>query len=376
MTISPHIRKLRWRIVLGEGSGQAFGDCLDESWQERERALEFLYGREYGKGRNVRGGRQGSLDDSALTVPEWINQIHQLFPQQTIERLEKDAMERYQIQEMVTNPELLQRAVPSQALLKAVLQTKHLMNQEVLRLARDLVRRMVNELMEKIARPVQAPFQGSRNRHRHSSFKSARNFDAGATVRRNLKHFDPERRRLAIREPVFCSRIRRQSQRWQIIILVDQSGSMLDSAIHAAITAAIFWEIKSLRTHLVLFDTNLVDVTDSCQDPVETLMKVHLGGGTDIGQAVAYAARLVDNPRQAIVVLISDFFEGAPVRQLLSAVGGLVQNGTTVLGLAALDPEAVPNYDRELAQRLVNLGAHVAAMTPGELANWVAEKVR
>lgn len=377
MSIPDAIRKLRWRIVLGAGSEQAFGDCLAGSWLERERALRFLYDREYGKGRNVRtADRSGGLGDSVLTVPEWINQVHCLFPRATIERLEKDAMARYEIQEIVTNPEALQRATPSLALLKAVLQTKHLMNQEVLKIARGLVRKMVDELLEKLARPVHSPFLGSLDRHRHAPLRVARNFDARETVRRNLKHFDPERRRLVIRDPVFCSRIRRQSSRWQVIILVDQSGSMLGSAIHAAVMASIFWGIRSLRTHLVLFDTGIVDVTDSCQDPVETLMSVHLGGGTDIGQAVAYAAGLVDNPRQAIVVLITDFFEGAPVGGLLSAAHGLVQSGVHLLGLAALDQDATPNYDRQLAQRLVNLGAHVAAMTPGELAAWVAEKVR
>ena len=170
--------------------------------------------------------------------------------------------------------------------------------------------------------------------------------------------------------------MRRQVDRWQLIILVDESGSMLDSVIYSAVTAAVFWGIKSLRTHLCLFDTSVVDVTAECTDPVETLMKVQLGGGTDIGQAMAYAASLVDNPRRTIVVLITDFFEGAPVQRLLTVTRQLVESGVTVLGLAALDDRAEPSYDRLLAERMVALGAHVGAMTPGELAEWVAGKVR
>jgi hypothetical protein len=131
-----------------------------------------------------------------------------------------------------------------------------------------------------------------------------------------------------------------------------------------------------LRTHLCLFDTHVVDLTDRCDDPVETIMKVQLGGGTDIGGALAYAAGLVEFPRRTIIVLITDFYEGAPASRLFAVAKGLIESGVTLLGLAALDERAEPNYDRATAQQLVALGAHVAAMTPGELAEWIAQKVR
>ena len=151
---------------------------------------------------------------------------------------------------------------------------------------------------------------------------------------------------------------------------------MLNSVIHSAITASIFFGIPSLKPHLILFDTSVVDVTDYCTDPVETLMKVQLGGGTNIGKALQYAASLITNPRKTIVVLITDFYEGGSTNQLLTVTRQLVESGVNLLGLAALDEQAHPQYDRDLAQRMVNLGASVAAMTPGELALWVAEKVR
>jgi hypothetical protein len=368
---------LRWRLILGAESEQGLGCGLDGDDAGRDAALGFLYGREYAAGRNVRSqGRQGTLDDSVLSVPEWINAVHTLFPKRTIERLEKDALERYQIQEMVTNPELLARAEPSQTLLKAVLHTKHLMNQEVLALARTLVRRVVEQLMEKLARPVRSVFLGAADRRRRSFQKTAKNFDARTTVRRNLSSYDPEAKRLFIRTPYFFSRVRRQADRWQVIIVVDESGSMVESVIHAAVTAAIFFGIRTLRTHLVLFDTNVVDVSADCADPVETIMKVQLGGGTDIGGALNYAAGLVDQPRRTIIVLITDFYEGGPLERLLAVTKQLIESGVTLLGLAALDERAEPCYDRQTAQHLVNLGAHVGAMTPGELAEWVAQKVR
>jgi hypothetical protein len=377
--MNPQDALIRWRLVLGEDAEQGLGCSLGGADTARDAALGFLYNREYGPNRNVRQknqDRRGGQEDSVLSTPDWINSVHQLFPRRTIERIEKDALDRYQIQELVTNPDLLKRAQPSQALLKAVLQTKHLMNQEVLALARDLVRKVVEQLMEKLARPVRSTFLGARDRRRRSHQKVAKNFDARTTVRRNLASFDPKEKKLYIRTPYFYSRVRRQVDRWQIIIVVDESGSMMSSVIHAAVTASIFWGIRSLKPHLVLFDTNVVDVTADCSDPVETMMKVQLGGGTDIGGALAYAATLVNNPRQTIVVLITDFYEGGPVERLLGVTKGLIESGVTLLGLAALDEVAEPCYDRALASRMAALGAHVGAMTPGELAEWVAQKIR
>jgi Mg-chelatase subunit ChlD len=372
------IIKIRWRLILGSGTDSILGAIPEGICQEWECAIAFLYDREYAPSRNVRrvDNRQGTLDESQLTVPNWINKIHELFPQKTIERLEKDALERYQLEEMVTNPDLLSRAKPNQTLLKAVLRTKHLMNQDVLAIARKLVRQVIEQLLEKLSRSIQSPFLGAINRQQRSFLKVAKNFDAETTIRRNLSNYDPKTKRLYIKTPYFYSRIHRHVDRWQIIILVDESGSMLDSVIHAAVTAAIFFGIKSIRTHLCLFDTSVVDVTNDCNDPVETIMKVQLGGGTDISHALTYAASLVDNPRRTIVVLITDFFEGAPVHRLFSVTKQLIESGVTLLGLAALDEQAKPTYDRNIAAKLVALGAHVAAMTPGELAEWVAQKVR
>ncbi|NDJ62982.1 MAG: VWA domain-containing protein [Chloroflexi bacterium] len=376
-SLEEQARLIRWRLVLGKGAEDIAPNMGDE-WLEREEALGFLYDRELGGGRNIRNDgkdRQGGSGESALNVPDWINKVHELFPQKTIERIEKDALERYNLEEMVTNPDLLRRAQPSQTLLKAVLRTKHLMNQEVLALARDLVRKVIEELLEKLASEIQNPFLGSINRQRRSYLKVAKNFDAETTIRRNLANYDPDQRRLFIKTPYFNSRVRRHVDKWQIIILVDESGSMMDSVIHSAVTASIFWGIKSLRTHLCIFDTSVVDLTEDCVDPVETLMKVQLGGGTDIAQAVGYAETLVENPRRTIIVLVTDFYEGGSDHDLIATTKRLVDSGVTFLGLAALDDRANPSYSRAVAERMVAVGAHVAAMTPAQLAVWVAEKV-
>jgi Mg-chelatase subunit ChlD len=373
---APTLRRLRWRLVLGAGTEDLLGALPSGEWQGREAALAYLYDREHGPERNVRDGEgRGSLDPSQLSVPDWINAVHELFPRKVIERIEKDALERYGLEEMVTNPELLRRAEPSQVLLQAVLRTKHLMNPAVLSMARELVRKVVQQLIEKLAVEVRSPFSGSKLRQR-SLLKVAKNFDVRSTLRRNLRHWDSAARQLVLRDPVFHSRVRRHVDKWQIQIVVDQSGSMVGSVIHAAVTAAIFFGIPALKTRLVLFDTDIVDVTDYCTDPVETLLKVQLGGGTDIGQALAYAESKIDNPRRTIIVLITDFEEGAPLDVLYAATRRLVESGVKLLGLAALDGGAHPAFNREIAGHMAALGAHVGAMTPGELALFVAEKIR
>jgi uncharacterized protein with von Willebrand factor type A (vWA) domain len=249
------------------------------------------------------------------------------------------------------------------------------MNDKVLVLARRIVEQVVEDLMEKLAKEIRNSFSGTVDRRRHSPLKNSKNFDFKRTLRANLGRYMPDEKKIYLDKTFFFSRTKRHTERWQVILLVDQSGSMAGSVIHSAVTAACLWGLPGLKCHLVAFDTNVVDLTDDVTDPVELLMKVQLGGGTDIAKAVQYATEIIEAPSRAIVVLISDFFEGGDAYRLLSLIKGLVEQRTTVLGLAALEVDATPNYDRNMAAQMVELGAHVGAMTPGQLAEFIAEKV-
>ncbi|MEU9530980.1 VWA domain-containing protein [Streptomyces sp. NPDC048213] len=368
----------RWRLVLGSPAERHTGP-LGPGRAGQDSALDWLYGRDpdlarRGVRRAGAAPRTGGTGPSPVTAVDWLDDIHRLFPKETVERLERDAVERYGIQEIVTDPEVLERVEPSATLLRAVLRTKHLMNPQVLRAARRIVESVVAQLLARLRPEVRRAFHGTRSR-RPSRAPLARNFDFDRTVRANLAHYRPDERRLLIERPRFHSRTRPQVTRWQLILLVDQSGSMAGSVIHSAVTAACLWGLPGLRTHLVAFDSNVVDLTADVTDPVELLMRVQLGGGTDIARAVAYAADLVENPRRTIVALITDFYEGGDAHRLHRTVRALVEQGTTVLGLAALDEDATPDYDRELAGRLAEAGAHIGAMTPGRLAEFVAERL-
>ncbi|WP_206079899.1 VWA domain-containing protein [Propioniciclava coleopterorum] len=280
------------------------------------------------------------------------------------EKIMDDAVNRHGLTEVVTNAETLAKATPNTGLLKAILSTKHLMNPEVLAMARTIVDKVVRDLMRSLARPITNPFTGRRDPRRRSRQHVAANFDARGTVRANLRHIDPATRRLVIREPLFNTRVRLQQDRWQVVVAVDQSGSMVNSVIHAAVTAAIFTGISAMRTHLIAFDTSVVDLTGQAADPVEVLMRVQLGGGTAINVAMEYAASLLNNPRRSIVVMISDFYEGGHDGPLIATTARLVQDGVRVLCLGALDADGRSMHNQVTAQSLAAVGAHVAVMTP------------
>jgi Mg-chelatase subunit ChlD len=373
MTLHIPLPLERWRLMLGEAADSACGG-LGADAMAADAALEWLYGRDPGRG--ARDERGAGLGPSVLSTPDWIDSIHTLFPKEVIERLERDAIERFGIDDVVTNLAVLERIEPSESLLRAVLHTKHLMNPDVLGAARKLVAEVVRRIMEQLETDVRQAFSGTRDRRRRSRMQVASNFDFRRTVADNLHRWDPQRRRLYVERPVFMSRSQRHAQPWDIILLIDQSGSMVDSVIHSAVMAACLWKLPGMRTSLVAFDTAVVDLTSSVADPVELLMKVQLGGGTDIARAVGYAQGLIVNPARSVVVLVSDFYEGGSEYELVRRVRTLVAAGTRVLGLAALDSKADPAFDRAMAERLVAAGARVGAMTPGALAAWLAETLR
>ena len=367
---------VRWRLILGDEADEGFGGHapLNDDDAARDRALAWLYdlGEIDDDGREIEQ-KEGGRGASQLTVPDWISDVHRLFPRETVERLEREAVEEQGIHEVVTNAEVLERVEPSETLLRAVLMTKHLMKPDVLQLARQLVAKVVRELVAKLATEVRSALTGAKARR--SSRRKTSLFDPKRTIARNLSHYHPDDGRLYIEVPYFFSRNTKRGVRWQLILLVDQSGSMASSVIHSAVTAACFWGLPAIKTHLIAFDTAVVDLTSDVSDPVELLMRVQLGGGTDIAKAVRYGESLIENPQRTIVVLISDFFEGGDAGALVRSVGRMTAQGTRVLGLAALDEDANAIYDRELARRLVQKGAHVGAMTPKELVSFVAEAV-
>ncbi|MFJ3054433.1 VWA domain-containing protein [Herbaspirillum sp. NPDC087042] len=365
----------RWRLVLGKYADQGLQQgALSGHAARLDAALEFLYGREY-LGRGLRGDTgPGSLDASQPTLVTWLGEVRELFPNDTVEVIEKHALDRYGLTELITDPKTLERLEPNQQLLRTLLTLRGHLKGEVLNVARRIIRQVVEELRAKLEPEVRMALAGRLNRFRHSPMAMAQNFDVMGTIRRNLKHYDTQRQQIVIEQLRFFERNNRRLP-WDIILCVDQSGSMADSVIHSAVMAGILAGLPAFRVKIVVFDTSVVDLSGHADDPVEMLMRVQLGGGTHIAQAVRYCGQLVENPHRTVFVLVSDFCEGAPPGELLREVAKLAEARVKTLGLAALDGQAHPSYDRQMAERLAACGMEIAALTPQRLAHWLVKVI-
>lgn len=369
----------RWRLVLGKYARDQINVGMSVEQERIENALDFLYSREY-KGRGVRDAedltreRTGTLDPTQLTVPRWLSEVRDLFPKETVALIEKHALDRYGLTELVTDPKILRRLEPNFELLKVLLTFRGQLQGEVLDEARRVIRIVVEEIKRRLITEVHRAFAGRRNRFQHSNLKIAQNLDWRGTIRKNLKNFDTRRKQIAVEQVLFFSRIQRRLP-WRIILCVDQSGSMASSVIYSAVMAGILSGLPLINVKLVVFDTSVVDLSGHVEDPVELLMSVQLGGGTNIGQAMQYCEQLVEDPHRTIVVLISDFCEGAPPRSLLASCQRFREGGVKLLGLAALDETASPSYDVHMAEMLAAAGMDIAALTPKRFAEWLAKTI-
>lgn len=364
----------RWRLILGRYAAQPLAQTQFSSGDWKlDQALEYLYGHEYdGRGLEPPRGGGGSLDPSQLRAIDWLTRSRKLFPKEVLERMQTQAIEKYGISELLNDPSVLRSLDATPELTRALLGMRGRLSVQMRDAVREVITKTVDEVTRRLKNDFVNALVGRRNRHRRSQLKSAQNFDWRGTIAANLKNFDSQRQQILIERPRFHARVKRNLP-WDIVLCVDQSGSMTNSIIYSAVIVGIMSSLPAVRVKLVVFDTSVVDLTHLAHDPVEVLLTVQLGGGTDIGRAVRYCETLIGNPRRTVFALISDFEEGAPPAALLAAVQRMAEARVTQLGLAALDEQAEPVYDRQMAQRLAGKGMHVAALTPVHFAQWLAE---
>lgn len=363
-----HIAR-RWRLALGRYAEDRLGG-LSGTDARRDLSLDFLYGREY-EGRGIVRGKGGSLDPTRMKALTWLNTARDLFPQSVFETLQDHALSRYELAELLNDPATLDRLEPNQDLLKVMLSFHNRADPALKDKLREVVQRVVEDLMAQLKPRIERAFSGRRNRFERSNIPSAANFDWRATLRENLHRYDPERGRIVAERLRFNSRSRRKLP-WRVVICLDQSGSMLDSLIHSAVMAAILSSLPGVEVRMVLFDTSILDVSDRLTDPLDTLLSVQLGGGTNIGRAVCYAESLIDNPERTVFTLITDFEEGTSPRPLYAAIARMAEARVRLVGLTALSETAEPYFDPHIAGRCAALGMEVGAMTPDRFAEWLA----
>lgn len=383
----------RWRLVLGKvAEHEGLPAPHDPGATEIDGALEYLFEKEAppkptehgAKRRKVpskkqtRGApsseRTGGLGATVWTIPTWVEKVGELFPVKAKEVMEKELVRRRGIASLLSEPRLLERVEANVELVKILITHKSLLNERTRPLARAVIDKVVTELQRRIKLAVEPVITGALRRDRHSPRQVWRNLDLRRTVWQNLKNYDRDRERLLVERLHFFAAERKQRP-WHVVVVVDQSGSMLESAVFSAIMASVFAELPALRTSLVLFDTSVLDLSDRVGQPVDVLLSVQLGGGTDIGQAMRYAAQLVREPRRTILVLVSDFMEGAPPDALVRQTELLFESGVRLIGLGALTYEGRPAYDHHMAGRLRKAGMDILSCTPEELADCMARVI-
>ncbi|MFK8111085.1 MAG: VWA domain-containing protein [Rubripirellula sp.] len=380
MSDSPDPHQLaRWRLVLGKEAEQhGVGLGGDEQCGRIEGLVGFLFDesqRGSGQAAHSPEDRSGGTGASTMNIPTWIDGVSELFPRRAKEVMERELVQRRGIAELMDQPKLLEKIEPNVDLVKTILTHKDLLNPKTRILARKIIQKVVDQLKEKMKIQVEAAITGAIRRDRHSPRKVFRNLDIKTTLRRNLANYDTKNQRLLVDQTYFFA-AERNKRPWHIVIAVDQSGSMLDSAIFSAIMASIFHELPSVNTSMFLFDTQVVDLTDQVGQPVDVLMQVQLGGGTDIAMAMAYANQLVREPARTIVVLITDFYEGGSERNLFKLTGEMAQSGTRLIGLGALGYDAKPDYCKTTAKKMRKAGMDILVCTPETLADCMGQIIR
>jgi predicted metal-dependent peptidase len=366
----------RWRLILGSFSNDALyagGEGGDFAYHEIDELMNFLYSREYGDERGIR--QEGSLDPSQLIVPEWIRKIRKVFPKEVVERLENDALDRYQLSEILTDKKVLESMQPNMNLLKNILALKNRMQGEVVETAKRIVRQVVEELIKKLESDIQRSFSGKINRSESTTVRISKNFDFKKTLRKNLKNYDSGMQTVIPHRIYFNPRLKRFNP-WNIIICIDQSGSMLESLIYSAIMASIFAKIPLLKISLVIFDTQVVNLSGYVDDPVDVLMSVQLGGGTDIGKAMGYCETLIETPVRTMMVMVTDLCDGAGYHPMYASAKRIIESGARLFILTGMDDQSQGMVDKNAAKIMAGLGAKVASVTPLSLAAWVSESMK
>lgn len=315
-------------------------------------ALDALYNAE----------RKSSLGNSAPRINRWLKDIREYFPTPVVQLLQKDALERLGLKRMLLEPELLETIVPDIDLAATLLSLNHILPEKTKETAREVVRQVVKELEKKLRLPMQQAIQGSLNRAVKNDHPKFNEINWHQTIRKNLKHYQPDYQTIIPERLVGFGRKGQQLK--NVILLIDQSGSMSTSVVYAAILGSIMASLRSIRTQLVVFDTNVVDLTEMLHDPVDLLFAAQLGGGTDIDKALAYTQTLLQRPADTILVLISDLFEGGNPVAMMQKTADIKAAGVQFITLLALNDEGAPSYNHEVAAQMALLDIPAFACTP------------
>ncbi len=357
-------RLRRWRLILGGDAAEGIGGSLIGSDLEMDRVLAELYGAggAGGADRQRSANRQGGTGASMPNVSRWLGDIRHYFPSSVVQIMQQDAIEKVGLRALLNQPEILEMVQPDVHLVASLITLKSVIPGKTRETARLVVRKVVEDLMRRLQNPTRQAIMGALNRSQRNRRPRHNEIDWNRTIKANLRHYQPKYRTIIPETRIGFGR--KRSAMREVILCIDQSGSMAASVVYSSVFGAVMASLPALKTHLVVFDTSVVDLTAELNDPVELLFGTQLGGGTDIGQAIAYCRGLIRRPTDTVLVLISDLYEGGVREKLLRHAAEIVASGVQFITLLALSDQGHPGYDSRLAAELAQLGVPAFACTP------------
>lgn len=350
----------RWRLILGGKEADATGVTLNIEEQRIDKSLEAVYDSD----------RSGGLGSSAPKVSRWLGDIREFFPQTVVQVIQRDAIKRLNITSLLTEKEMLETVVPDVHLVATLMSLSRVIPEKNKEMARQVVRKVVDELLQKLSAPTQQAVTGALNRSSRRRNPRYNEIDWKTTITKNLKNYQPEYKTI-IPEVRFGFGRKRKAMK-DIVLCLDQSGSMGTSVIYSGIFGSVLASIPAVSTRMVVFDTAVVDLTDDLQDPVDLLFGVQLGGGTDIARALTYCQGVITRPQDTVLVLVTDLYEGGDAREMRKKFVSLVNSGVQLIVLPALNDDGAPAYDKSHAEFLANIGVPTFACTPDKFPDLMA----
>jgi len=366
-------RLRRWRLILGGDEADGTGYDLGEGDTGIDKALGALYGGDPRTQLGKAADRRGGLGASSPNVARWLGDIRGYFPSSVVRVMQRDALERLNLRQMLLEPEMLANVEPDVHLVATLLSLKSVIPEKTRDTARQVVRRVVDDLMRRLSTKMQQAIMGSLNRAARTRRPRHNEIDWNRTIRANLKHYQPSYRTIIPETRIGYGR--KRSALRDIILCVDQSGSMAASVVYAGVFGAVLASLPAVSTRMVVFDTAVVDLTDDLHEPVDLLFGIQLGGGTDINRALAYCQEQIRRPQETILILISDLFEGGNREEMLRRVANLAASGVQFITLLALNDQGAPAFDHNVAEVMAALGVPSFACTPDQFPGLMAAAI-
>ncbi len=351
----------KWRLILGANENDGTAAHLSNIDVQIDSTLNTLYDAK----------KEGGLGASSPNVNRWLGDIRSFFPNTVVQIMQRDALQRLHLTQMLFEKEMLEAVEADVHLVATLLTLSKVIPEKTKDTARQVVRKVVHELMQQLQQPMQQAIMGSLNRSIQNFRPKHHEINWHKTILKNLKHYQPEYKTIIPETKIGYGR--KRSALKDVVLCLDQSGSMGSSVVYSGIFGAVMASIPAIQTKMIVFDTAVVDLTASLSDPVELLFGVQLGGGTDIHAALSYCKQIIHRPLDTVLVLITDLYEGGNQNEMRKKAIELVQSGAQLIVLLALNNDGAPAYDHQNAQFFADLGVPVFACTPDQFPNLMAQ---